>query len=544
MPKPSVMAHQWEQLSSLNEFYQFDYIKPTLGYNDPRTIDSMEWEIDTARKNGIEWFIFDHYLSPDTGEEWFNESFEAFLKSKNRKSIKFALMYTNANGNTPLSARRRIEHFDKFVRLVKITADANDNYLSINNRPLLILWRPELIYQAFISTETTKLTSNKDKINLFRKYLNDVYSKYFGTDKTAWPIFISAGMPFTIKQAEICKSIGVEAVIPYNTYVNLPKPATGKFADNQGQITYSQFSKVVVDNNDTLGKSAQKSGLFYVPSIPAGYSKIALMNYTSEVVDADDAAYKQLLLKVLHDADENNSVLKYNGKKLVVLGAWNEWSNGHAIAPGRLGQFRNEYGRLNVISQVFKGSNVRILKPKQQDVSSYPVIFSNYLDFAKNKNVQYFSWVQKAKLTRNGIQFRFDKSVRLEIPWSYSFKLHLPVLLVRISMGNIVNRGSLMHVVVKCKLRGYPTWESIYGKTTVRVSDKEMILAVPMRITTESIGNNITSGNIRSVDITFNLSEDIQADRIDDLFVLTLKSITFSDTMPNDHDKSTSNRGV
>ena len=126
MPKPTIMAHQWEQLASYNEYLGHDYIKPTLGYYDASSVDTMAWQLDLANNAGIKWFIFDTYLSPDTGEEWFDDSFKAYLASPNKNLIQFATMYTNAEGLVPLNPIKQLKQFEGYVRWNKKIIDEVD----------------------------------------------------------------------------------------------------------------------------------------------------------------------------------------------------------------------------------------------------------------------------------------------------------------------------------------------------------------------------------------------------------------------------------
>lgn len=115
---------------------------------DPET---MKWQVETANDYGIYGFCFYHYWF--SGKKLLEKPVEAFLERK-ELNTHFCLCWANeswtntwANGSADVIMQQSYggknewkEHFDYLLDYFK-----DDRYIVNNNKPLLVIYRPELI---------------------------------------------------------------------------------------------------------------------------------------------------------------------------------------------------------------------------------------------------------------------------------------------------------------------------------------------------------------------------------------------------------------
>jgi hypothetical protein len=512
------MAHQWEHLSSYNEYIGYDHIKPTLGYYDASSVETMTWQLDLADKAGIDWFIFDTYFSLDTGEVRFDESFNSYISSPMRDRISFATMYCNNESLIPLNPYMRLQQFEKYLIWNKSIVERYENYLEVNGRPLYVLWRPKLLWNAFVTAQSDgKKPSRAELVREFKQYMREKLLKIHGSS-AKWPILGSGRMPQSIPEAKLYENMGLEIMIPYNT--GGIKRATGR------QIEYDHFSLVVQRNNQLLYSLAEATGLSVVPCVP-GYSKVVHRADGGEVINVSDAKYEALLLKVIKESKSKLAAAKADGKELVVLGAWNEWTNGHAIGPGKLGPFSNEYGRLNTVSRVFREEDINL--SAMGSVPTRPATTAKTmikLDFQSDLEVPYFSWVQEAVKTPSGLQASFDRRVRIEIP----VQQLLPERGLKTVVNGRINKVGKgvqgFTVRIGCKMKGLPTWVTL--KDSIQIPAEEKAFALEMKVNKTPSELNKASNIIRSIEIISDIVRHDQfRDQDFDMSNITISNVTF-----------------
>ncbi len=518
MPKPTIMAHQWEYLSSYNEYRGYNYIKPTLGYYDGSSVEVMEWQINVANKAGIKWFIFDIFLSSDTGDIFFDESFKAYLSSPNKNLIKFATLYAYNPKTVPINPNRVLQQFEKYVNWNKEIVENNENYLKVNGRPVCIVMIPKILFNAFVYLKPNKGVINRRVLaQEFREYLKHVFLKSYGNNPSSWPILASGVMPGSDQEATFFGLMGIEGIIPYYTFLKSDRKTN--------KISYEYYSDKVLKNNQLLYKYANTNRFKIVPSIPCGFSNIAkdiADGEKVEVVNGTDDKYKELLLSVLMQSKKEKSVLAMDGKKLILLGSWAEWLEGNAIEPGSLGQFRNEYGRVNVVSKVFLGKDFDSKTVHQiPNVTVSPAKLVKNIDFKNKSEIPYFSWIQKATRTTAGLQTSFDRRLRIEIPVKYPIIRNTLSVKVSGSIDKVGSNVKQFEFMIKCTIHGYPKGEYMYGRTSVPAKTGEFLFEIPINKRTPDISK---IKEIRSID----LITDIKRPNKINLQNIELSTITIS----------------
>jgi len=502
MPKTIIMAHQWEQESAYNEFVGKVHVKPTLGFYDASAIETMEWQIDVAQKAGIQWFVFDVFLSRDSGEIYFNESLNAFLKSKNKGLLKFAAMYSNPKGRIPSNPKNVLRHFEKYAEWNKGVIDSNSNYMNIDGRPIFMMLRPETLYEAFVTIAEAKGVMNKRVIaSELRSYMNGVFRKLFGNDRSKWPIIVSARMPYRKGGANLFKLMGVEFIMPYSTFIEIGK---GGRANAKGErFNYDNFASIVKKNNRMNFEFASQAGLKAVASVPSGYSKVVIYEKGGEIVNATGEKYETLLVSELELAKKDTS-MEMEGKKLIALGAWNEWSDGHSVAPGRLGGFEDDdFGRVNAVSRVFLGKDFDRKAVQPPPLKPVPAVKKlDVLDF-KNSDVPYVGWLQKGSRVNEGLKVSFDERAPIEFPVEHDLTDKGVQVTIKGLIEEVATGVGKFRIGIRCRVHGYPVWENLYGYALLQAKKGPFEIKVP--VVKRTGGLKDVSRGMRSMQLTADL---------------------------------------
>lgn len=413
MPKSSVFAHQWQMLWAHNRHAGKELILPHLGIPPGNSVPAMAWQVDAARQAGLTWWIFDAFFSPDSGEPCFVDSLDAFLAAPNREELAFAVMYTNEDALLPVDPGKRLGQFEGFLGWTARLAQERPNYLRIEGRPLVVVWRPELLLGAFAGQEGGGgAKPSAETARRFRAFLRPVLARTFGPNEAGWPVLASAKLPRRPREPALLREMGFAAVIPYNAYRDAD---AGEAEEGGGLIPYEDFAAAVRENNAAFPGQAAAEGLKAVPCVPSGYDKSAIRAGGRRVTGESDAAYEAMLRRVLADARGRPNELIFQGRPMAVLGAWNEWLNGHAIEPGTLFGFAEPFGRLEAVSRVARGLPFGTPPPVPAGLPQVRLLDRSRLDFPADLPAV-FSWIQKPRAVPEGARIAFDRRFRLELP--------------------------------------------------------------------------------------------------------------------------------
>lgn len=425
MPKPSVFAQQWKDMYAYNYSMGRDEISPLLGMYRGDSTKVIDWQIEMAQKAGIEWFIFDIFFNGLSGVPRYSDGFEAYLGSDKKNMVKFAAMFVNDRSLMPESPSDILIQFESYLKWNSSIISNNSNYLRIDNRPVIVIWRPQILLGAFMGT--LQGGGKKKTSDSFEGYLKKVMMKTFGESSESWPLLFSAKMPSTCGEVSALRDMGVAGVIPY---VSLLQKDLNKIEARGSKLDYKEYVKLVKFNHENLFSCYNSSGFMSVPSVPVGYSGAATKSSAIEMLGENEVDYKCLLVSVINEAMRRESLVEINGKLMISLGAWNEWLSGNAIEPGKLHGFENPFGRINVISEVFgaKESDWSDRCPDCNQVDMPSEWMS--LDLEGKDEIEFYSWLQDAELLPTGLMLSFDRRFRIEFPVSYRFQKYLKVKFV------------------------------------------------------------------------------------------------------------------
>jgi hypothetical protein len=345
--------------------------KPLLGFYDEGSPEVMDWEIKWALEHGISFFVFDWFRSnvgqPITMENIYlgHALHDGFFKSKFQDQFKFSIMLTSHDPTLKIvSSKQDLE--DTLMPFLIKNYFSRPNYLKINNKPILYVFSWQDLMKEVGGTEQDLKTA----LDIMRQKSKDAGFDdliIVGQNRVNFS-GTSAARSYAIN---VLNRIGFDNVAAYNWFVplNLLRPSVQEAIDVQ--IDSLSFWK---DEN-------------IIPFIPT-----ASMGWNSFPWDHDPnkpqwkippSSYKDLLkrIKTIMDDMPESDI----GHRMILLGAWNEYGEGHYIAP------TSEYGfgYLQAAREVFTNADntpdYRL--PEEVGLGPYDFMYQNHKVYMNTKRL-------------------------------------------------------------------------------------------------------------------------------------------------------------
>ncbi len=316
--------------------------------SDPKT---MRIQVDMAKKNGLDFFIFDTYMGC-VGTKFIKELAlpldNAFL-SLEEKTFEFATMLCLGRPRVALPAPkiRGFEEVGRFYDISRETVESvvdysfrnywtKGNYLKINNKPYV-----SFINQGF----GTKAEERQSSLDFFVSQLRSYALKKYNTE------LYLVGVFYTIETAKELEKAGVDAITGYGFLANI-------FGERKDIQNYNELVEERITDWSTI-KSAVKLPL--VPPAVIGWdtsprgepncklSEVSgIYPYTPIVVGATPKKFEYMLKKSIDFVVKNVPP----NEKYVVVSAWNEICECCCLLPqiDNHGKVDNSY--LNILKNV------------------------------------------------------------------------------------------------------------------------------------------------------------------------------------------------
>jgi hypothetical protein len=299
--------------------------KPALGYHDGSSANVSDWEIKWALENGINFFVYCWYApfanGPVKSENLFlgQTLHDGLLKSRFLNQFHFAILWENSKTS---ASRERL--LGELLPFWIENYFKNPSYLSIGGKPVLFVYD----VKKFINNQGG-LEAAKESVRLMREALVKagfqglwIAGEHRGTDAAVF------------KNME---AIGVDASFPY--CYGFPKPA-------ENQAALDEIMKVA-DKQDAL------SPIPVIATASVSWDPQPWIDYIDYPWHAipfwlDPQHFKECveLMKKRIDARPGDNPL---AKRMLLIDNWNEYAEGHWVAPSRKEGFRY----LNAIRDVF-----------------------------------------------------------------------------------------------------------------------------------------------------------------------------------------------
>ncbi len=293
---------------------------PALGIYSQDNPEIADWETKWALEHGISFFIYCWYRTSQGGPitTKFEKSVfdDALFKSKYGDQMKFTIMWENqTKGLAGISDEKDLLEnlmpywIEKFFK--------RDNYLKIDNKPVLFVYQP-----ISVSNDLGGDDKAKAAFDLMRETV-----KKAGFDGL-WILGEYRGS--SVDQLRRYKNMGLDYVFEYCWYVHNSPPPQVVIEKQLEQIKAMQDKRNIIPQIVTLSQAwsgwRDEGSIWKLP--PDDFEK--LLRQGKEFV-------------------EKNIPTNELGSKMMILDNWNEWSEGHYIAPYR----EYGFGYLDAVRRVF-----------------------------------------------------------------------------------------------------------------------------------------------------------------------------------------------
>ena len=305
---------------AFNDLHTYPDRTPLCGYYDEENPEYADWEIKWALEHGINCFIHCWYRKPENQGKPVTVNdlrcghglHEALFNARYNQMIKFAIMFENSPRWGTTDSRDLVENLMPFwcENYFK-----RGNYLIIDNKPVLFLY-----YSPRFEEVWPNPADQAAAFDACREY-----AKGEGFDGMIFAIcdYKKSGAEYDALMAR-----GYDFRF---SYTNSYKPAE----------SYPSEEDVIEGQKETVRKKFAEDALRFVPTVSCFWDPTPRttkhwidMGYTfhlSKIWHLSPEGFRQ----VLRDVKAQSDALPDGawGKKIRMLDNWNEWDEGHFIAP-------------------------------------------------------------------------------------------------------------------------------------------------------------------------------------------------------------------
>jgi len=295
---------------------------PLMGYYDEENPEVCDWEIKWAVEHGVNCFIYCWYRKkanegkPITAADLRcgHGIHEALFNAKFQKYMKFAIMFEAS----PLWAGTdEVDMLENLMPFWMETYFKRGNYLLLDNKPVVFVYQQRRLRECFQSAQSQKETFDKCR----------EYAKQFGFD----------GMVFAVCDAKADKIAhdgymrrGYDFRFGYNSAYNSPCD----FYDDEDDIVNQQCA--IFQRNLSHGECEfiPTASCFQdpTPRFTQHWLDLGLpFRKWSNIWYLSPEKFRDVLRRMKQISDD----LPENAwaRKIIMLDNWNEWDEGHFIAP-------------------------------------------------------------------------------------------------------------------------------------------------------------------------------------------------------------------
>ncbi len=286
----------------------YDECSPLLGYYDEGVPETADWETKFMVEHGVDAFQYCWYSgATNTWDQplktprlaW--SQHDGYFYSRYSDMIDFCFMWENAGFN---SVKMNLEQFETFLWDYWVEWYFTDpRYLCIDNKPVLHIYRMDYLEKTFGSVEAVK-----EVIDFMREDI-----KNYGFDGI---IILFQSMDYSAGNLSKYTQMGGDGIMAYAYGSESSEP---EFLFNKHDDGYNTLKSI-------------NSDLYLVPTVATGRN---IMGWRNERTP-------------LSTVEQHASVLEYFKPyvrkqnipgNMVYLSTWNEYGEGHWIAPSGLNGF-------------------------------------------------------------------------------------------------------------------------------------------------------------------------------------------------------------
>ena len=362
---------------------------PALGFYAQENPEVADWETKWAVEHGISFFIYCWYRDGQGGSikmRFGSAIHDALFKSRFADRMKFTIMWENGNkGHSGVA-----DENDLITNLLPYWIETyfnRPNYLKVDNKPLLFIYRPDILIADLGGIENVKAAFEK-----MRQACRDA-----GFDGL---YLLGQNSGLNLKQLEQMKQIGLDYAFAYHWQVpDSPQPEQAIKA----QMEY-------IEKRKSLGLLPE------VVTVSQGWSGWRDEGSIWKIPPSD---YE----KLLRQAKDFIATMPASelGSKMLLLDNWNEWGEGHYIAPHR--EFG--FGYLDAVRRVFATDAPEPhadLLPQDIGLGPYDTAFRKYAEREAEMDKLVGKQVSKGSESEDGLiaWWAFDEDTASPVALDYS----------------------------------------------------------------------------------------------------------------------------
>jgi hypothetical protein len=290
---------------------------PALGFYAQENPEVADWETKWAVEHGVSFFIYCWYRTAQGGPvktRFSSAIHDALFKSRFKDQMKFTIMWENQSRGTSGVADEK----DLFENLLPFWLEnyfRHPSYLKVDNKPVLFIYRPEFLVKDLGSEEAVVRAFGRMR-QVCREAGFDgltLLGEYRGLDP---------------KHLLLMKRLGLDYTFAYCWGLpNSPQPeqAIAKQLDYIRKTQELNVLPQVVTVSQAWSGWRDEGSIWKIP--PGGFAELL----------KQAKAFTQTL--------PEGSL----GRQMLLLDNWNEWGEGHYLAPYR----EYGFGYLDAVREVF-----------------------------------------------------------------------------------------------------------------------------------------------------------------------------------------------
>lgn len=327
--KPLFKGHNQPRIPMNNNYYSL---------LDNQT---LEWQVNLANKYDVYGFCFYHYWF--SGKKLLEKPVEMFLQNKKLKT-KFCLCWANeswtnvwANGNANIIMEQKYgtkkdwkQHFDYLLMHFQ-----DQRYIVEENKPLLIIYRPELIESLQEMLEYwNELAKENGFSGINYAYQNVSYSLSGKCDNSLFKYAIEYQPNWALGMRNLSKIKILKKKLLLFFEKRLKINLREKLQKNKKLeiLEYDDIWKEILDSKPRYDISVPGAFVDWDNTPRKGNRGLVINNSTPE-------KFEKYLCELIKKA-------KYEYQKdMIFVFAWNEWAEGGYLEPDE----KNRYGYLEAI---------------------------------------------------------------------------------------------------------------------------------------------------------------------------------------------------
>ncbi len=338
---------------------------PYWGYENEADPKVVARKIDAALAAGVNIFIYDWYWYQ--GRPFLENALnEGFLKAPNNERMKFYIMYANHDVDNLWNNKIAKKEMDKPHYNADVTPEEfkklahrwvnmyfkKPNYYKIDGKPVFWLYLPNGLIRAMGAKKTKECLEYLDKITKEAGFKGIHLQFHCGT--AGWPPIVPIEGNKNPTPAEYFKYFNVDSCAAYNWMdINFVK---GKDVD------YDEWGTKCMNDAEMVQNMYQTPYCANVTVAWDNNSRFPSHIRNNVSLNANPKSFEKYLRQAKEWAIKNPTK---DGAKLVIINAWNEWTEGGYIEPDT----QHGYGYLNACAHVFGSKTQRIEDEKIAKIS-------------------------------------------------------------------------------------------------------------------------------------------------------------------------------